>query len=147
MDFINTHVHSYYSMLDGTVSPQKLVEHAKKMGAPGICLTDHGNMFGAVPFYQACKDNNLKCGVGIEGYVSKERKFEGREKLGHIVLIAKNSTGYRNLIKIVSDSFEYFYYKPRMSLDTIARFSEGIICSTACLHGLIARDGHGDRAD
>jgi len=112
-----------------------------------LCLTDHGNMFGAIPFYQACKDNGLKCGIGIEGYVSKERKHEGREKLGHIVLLAKNGIGYKNLVKIVSDSFENFYYKPRMSLDVIARFSEGIICSTACLHGLIARDVYDDKAN
>ena len=146
-DFIHCHQHSSYSLMDGTVMPAKMVEHAKKLGFPGLCLTDHGNCFGAIPFYQACKDNSLKCGVGIEGYVSKERKFDGREKLGHIVLIAKNAVGYSNLIKIVSDSFANFYYKPRMSVDLIARFSEGIICSTACLHGLIARDVYADKAD
>lgn len=146
-DFIHTHVHSFYSALDGVASPKALVERAKKMGMPALALTDHGNCFGAVPFYGACKDVGIKCGIGIEGYVSKERKFEGREKLGHVVLIAKNGVGYRNLVKIVSDSFENFYYKPRMSLDTMARFSEGIICSTACIHGLIARDVYADKAD
>ena len=146
-DFIHCHQHSFYSLMDGTTSPKKIVEHTKKLGFQGACLTDHGTMFGAIPFYEACKEFDLKCGIGIEGYVSKERKFEGREKLGHIVLIAKNRIGYQNLIKIVSDAFEYFYYKPRMSLDVIARFSEGIICSTACLHGLIARDIYNDKAD
>jgi len=146
-NFIHTHCHSSYSLMDGVTSPAKMVAHAKKLGFQGLCLTDHGNIFGAIPFYEACKEQGLKCGIGIEGYVSKERKFEGREKLGHIVLIAKNMVGYKNLIKIVSDAFENFYYKPRMSLDVIARFSEGIICSTACLHGLIARDVYDDKAD
>ena len=146
-EFIHCHQHSSFSALDGVASPKKMVEHAKNLGFPGAVLSDHGTMFGAIPFYEACKEFELKCGIGIEGYVSKERKFEGREKLGHIVLIAKNRVGYQNLIKIVSDAFEYFYYKPRMSLDTIARFSEGIICSTACVHGLVARDIYNDKAD
>jgi DNA polymerase-3 subunit alpha len=133
--------------MDGVASPKALAEHAKKLGFPGLCLTDHGNIFGAIPFFQACKEQEIKCGIGIEGYVSKERKTDGREKLGHIVLIAKNHIGYQNLVKIVSDSFDHFYYKPRMALDVIARFSEGIICSTACLHGLIARDVYSDKAN
>lgn len=143
-NFVHVHCHSYFSMLDGVASPAKLVKRAKEMGAPAICLTEHGNMFSSIPFYEACKREGIKSGLGIEGYVSKDRDTglitKPREKLAHIVLIAKNPTGYANLCRIVSDSYKYFYYKPRMSMDFISKHAEGIICTTACLNGIVIRE-------
>lgn len=143
-DFIHTHCHSHFSMLDGAASPEKLVQEAKRLGMRGLCLTEHGNMFSSIPFYEACKKEGIKPGIGVEGYVSKDRDTglvtKPREKTAHIVLIAKNPTGYANLCRIVSDSYRYFYYKPRMSMDFISKHTEGIICTTACLNGVVTRE-------
>ena len=112
-DFVNTHCHSWYSLLDGAASPERLVKRAKEMGAPGLVISEHGNMFSSIPFYEACKKEGIKPGLGVEGYVSKDRDTglvtKPREKTTHIVLIAKNPVGYANLCRIVSDSYKNFY--------------------------------------
>lgn len=143
-DFAHIHSHSHFSFLDGVASPEQIVKRAKEMNLAAAFCTEHGNMFSAIPFYEACKKEGIKPGLGIEGYVSKDRDngivTKGREKTTHIVLIAKNPIGYANLCRIVSDSYKYFYYKPRMSLNFIAKHAEGIICTTACLNGIVSRE-------
>jgi DNA polymerase-3 subunit alpha len=142
--FVYTHVHSNFSFLDGVASPEKLVKRAKEIGMPAMAITEHGNMFSAIPFYEACKKEGIKPILGIEGYVSKDRDnkvvTKVREKLAHIVLMAKNPVGYANLCRIVSDSYRHFYYKPRMSIEFISQHAEGIICTTACLNGVVSRE-------
>ncbi|MCB0072143.1 MAG: DNA polymerase III subunit alpha, partial [Caldilineaceae bacterium] len=139
-DFVHLHVHSEYSMLDGLGRVKKLVAEAKRLGQPALALTDHGVMHGAVEFFRACRGAEIKPIIGLEGYQTVwGRPMGGRDaqldrENYHLLLLARNMAGYRNLLKIAShSSLNGYYYKPRVDHDFLAAHAEGIICSTGCL--------------
>ncbi len=141
MSFVHLHNHTHYSLLDGLTKLDEMVGIAKEQGSPAVAITDHGVMYGVVEFYQECKKQGVKPIIGVELYLAsdlrKKDSSEDRENR-HILLLAKNNTGYKNLIKLVSIAhLEGFYYKPRIDWETLGQYHEGIICSTACLGGEI----------
>ncbi len=143
-DFVHLHVHSEYSLLDGMIRIKDLPVRAKELGMKAIALTDHGVMYGAVDFYKECKKNDIKPIIGCEVYVAPRSRFEkeaGRDSgYNHLILLAKNKEGYQNLSKLVSLSFvEGFYYKPRIDLEILEKYSEGLICLSACLAGSLSQ--------
>ena len=143
-DFVHLHVHSEYSLLDGMSRIKDLPVRAKELGMKAIALTDHGVMYGAVDFYKECKKNDIKPIIGCEVYVAPHSRFDkeaGRDNgYNHLILLAKNKTGYQNLSKLVSLSFvEGFYYKPRIDLEILEQCSEGLICLSACLAGSLSQ--------
>ena len=143
--FTHLHVHSHYSLLDGLPKIKELVKTAKKRGFSALALTDHGNMYGAIEFYEACLKEEIKPIIGMEGYIASGSRFEKnpQDKYFHILLLAENYTGYRNLMKLSSLAHtEGFYYKPRMDKELLRQYSEGLICSTACMGGEIPRILH-----
>ena len=141
--FVHLHVHSHYSLLDGAGSVARLVKQAKSCGMTALALTDHGNMFGAVDFYQTCKAEGIKPIIGVEAYISPTTRFDksmGNQSKAsyHMVLLAMNDTGFLNLKRLSSRSYtEGFYYKPRIDRELLEQFNEGIICLSACLGGEI----------
>jgi len=139
-DFVHLHVHSEYSLLDGMSRIKDLPVRAKELGMKAIALTDHGVMYGAVEFYKECKKNDIKPIIGCEVYVARRTRFDKDPNLdsgyNHLILLCKNKIGYQNLIKLVSLSFtEGFYYKPRIDKEILEKYSEGLICLSACLAG------------
>jgi DNA polymerase-3 subunit alpha len=140
-EFIHLHVHSEYSLLDGAIRIKDLCQKAKDLGMPAVAVTDHGNMHGAVTFYQTAMDMGIKPIIGCEVYVAPgdvDEEFAHRKKTEryHLVLLAKNQVGYKNLIKLVSlGHLEGFHYKPRVSKYLLNKYSEGLICLSACLGG------------
>lgn len=141
-DFVHLHTHSEYSLLDGLPKIKELVAMAKELGMPAVALTDHGAMYGAVEFYKECKAEGIKGIIGMEGYtvIGDHRKKEGREDKSthHILLLAKNLTGYKNLMQITTVAhLEGYYYRPRVSLSVLRQYSEGLICTSACPKGEI----------
>ncbi|MCB0104323.1 MAG: DNA polymerase III subunit alpha, partial [Caldilineaceae bacterium] len=139
-DFVHLHVHSEYSMLDGLGRIKDLVKEANRLGQKSLALTDHGVMHGAIEFFRACKAGDVKPIIGVEAYQTVwGRPMGGRDSQldrenYHLLLIAKNMTGYRNLLKIASHSqLEGYYYKPRVDHDFLAAHAEGLICTTGCL--------------
>lgn len=144
MDFCHLHVHSEYSMLDGASPIKKLVSRIKELNMTACAITDHGVMYGAVDFYRECKAQGINPIIGCEVYVAPRSRFEKvygiDNKTSHLVLLAKNQTGYKNLVKIVSlGHTEGFYYKPRVDYDLLKEHSEGIIALSACLAGEIPK--------
>ena len=143
--FTHLHVHTEYSLLDGSAKINGLVERVKELGMDSIAITDHGAMYGAVEFYKAAKAVGIKPIIGCEVYVAPKSRFN-KESVGganyyHLVLLAENNEGYKNLIKLVSYGFtEGFYYKPRIDIELLKKYHEGIIGSSACLAGNVARD-------
>lgn len=143
MSFVHLHVHSDYSLLDGAAPISGLVAMASKLGMPGLALTDHGNMFGALKFYHECKNAKLNPIIGSEFYVAGANRFEktgteGGNKYYHLVLLAKNEIGYKNLSMLSTLSYiEGFYYKPRIDFELLEKYHEGLICLTACIAGEI----------
>ncbi|HNW55847.1 MAG TPA: DNA polymerase III subunit alpha, partial [bacterium] len=141
--FVHLHVHSHYSLLDGLGKIDELVEMAKADNAPAVALTDHGVMYGVVEFYQKCKKAGIKPIIGVEAYLapgSRHDKSSQSDRNYHLVLLAKNQTGYHNLLKMVSIAhLEGFYYKPRIDWEVLCQHSEGLIAMSACLAGEIAR--------
>jgi len=137
--FVHLHVHTQYSLLDGAAHLERLVEKAKEFSMPALAITDHGNLFGAVKFYQLCEENNIKPIIGCEFYVAQSRfKKEGGETISHLILLAKNEEGYKNLVKLVSlSNIEGFYYKPRIDKELLERYSSGLIGLSGCLKGEI----------
>jgi len=149
-DFVHLHVHTEYSLLDGLSKVKKLVARTKELGMSSVAITDHGVMYGAIEFYKAATAEGVKPIIGIEGYtVPGDHKASTKEN-NHIVLLAKDYTGYKNLMKISSIAqTEGFYYKPRISRDLLKNYSEGLICLSACLKGEIGsalKDGLYDKA-
>ena len=143
-DFVHLHTHTEYSLLDGACRIEKLVEQAKNLGFDAMAITDHGNMYGVVKFYKAAKNAGIKPILGCEVYTAPRSRFEkeGRQdsEPGHLVLLAKDMIGYKNIMKIVSAGFtEGFYYKPRVDMEILEKYSEGIIALSACLAGDVAR--------
>ncbi|MCQ2547507.1 MAG: DNA polymerase III subunit alpha [Clostridia bacterium] len=144
MAFTHLHVHTEYSLLDGASRIKDLVAKAKEMGMTSLAITDHGNMFGVIEFYKECKAQGIKPILGCEVYTSARTRFDKDpvkdKKRGHLILLAENETGYKNLMKIVSRSYtEGFYYKARVDKDLLREYSEGIICLSACLAGNIQK--------
>ena len=141
--FTHLHVHSQYSILDGAASVRGLVAKAKGDGMTALALTDHGNMFGIKEFYDACKKEGVKPILGCETYVSVRSRLEKSDPKvdrsgDHLILLAKNETGYKNLLKLISlSNIEGFYYKPRIDKEILEKYREGLIVSSACLGGEI----------
>ena len=141
--FVHLHVHSEYSLLDGANRIKDLPVRAKELGMDAMAITDHGVMFGVIDFYKACKANGIKPIIGCEVYVAP-RTMSDKDpvldsKYNHLILLAKDNEGYKNLTKLVSLGFtDGFYYKPRIDKETLEKYHEGLICSSACLAGEIA---------
>ncbi len=138
--FVHLHNHSDYSLLDGAMKTQAMAARAAECGMPALALTDHGNLFGAVEFYLQCRKAKVKPILGMEAYVARDRRDqsgdEQSKRLHHLVLLARNEAGWRNLIKLASLGFlEGFYYKPRIDLELLAAHAEGLIGLSACLSG------------
>ncbi len=144
MKFTHLHVHSHYSLLDGLAKIDELLDGAKELGMDSLALTDHGNMYGAIEFYKKAKAKGIKPIIGCEMYQSLGGMTEKRpnidDKRYHLVLLAKNKVGYKNLVKLVTKAhLEGFYYKPRVDEEILQKYSEGLICLSACLAGKIPK--------
>ncbi|MBQ2982971.1 MAG: DNA polymerase III subunit alpha [Lachnospiraceae bacterium] len=152
MSFTHLHVHTQFSLLDGSSKITEIVKRAKELNMDSLAITDHGVMYGVIDFYRAAKEAGIKPILGCEVYVAPGSRFDKEpvtsgsdDRYYHLVLLAENNTGYHNLMKIVSKGFvEGFYYKPRVDLEVLREYSEGIIALSACLAGevqrLLARD-------
>ena len=140
-DFVHLHVHTQYSLLDGACRLQDLVNTAAALKMPACAITDHGNMFGAIEFYQKAQDKGLKPIIGSEVYIAPDSRFEKsshgiQEASFHLILLAKDETGYKNLMKLISIGYlEGFYYRPRIDKEVLARHNDGLIGFSACLKG------------
>ena len=139
-DFVHLHVHSEFSLLDGLGRVEKLVERAQRLGQPALALTDHGTMHGVIPFFRACKGAGIRPVIGVEAYLTRHgRSMDGRDPAldknrHHLLLLAQNQTGYKNLLQICSAAqMSGYYYRPRIDADYLAAHSEGLICTTGCL--------------
>ncbi len=144
MKFTHLHTHSHYSLLDGLAKIDDLVARAGELGMDSLALTDHGVMYGAVEFYQKAKAKNIKPIIGMEAYVAINSRHDKNpavdNKRNHLLLLAKNNLGYKNLIKLTTLAhLEGFYYKPRVDKEILKKYSEGIIASSACMAGEIPR--------
>ena len=141
MSFCHLHLHSHFSLLDGANRIKDLISEAKKQEMPAIALTDHGNMFGAVQFHDTAHKAGIKPIIGCEVYVARNgRKIKsgGSANANHLILLAKDKTGYHNLVKLVSLGFlEGFYYRPRIDKPLLAKHAEGLICLSACIQGIV----------
>lgn len=138
--FVHLHVHSEFSLLDGANRIKDLPVRAKELGMDSIAITDHGVMFGVIDFYKACKANGVKPIIGCEVYVAPRTRFDKEpnidNKYNHLILLAKNNEGYKNLSKLVSLGFtDGYYYKPRIDKEILEKYHEGLICCSACLAG------------
>lgn len=146
MAFTHLHVHTEYSLLDGSSKIKEIVKRAKELGMDSLAITDHGVMYGVIDFYKAAREVGIKPIIGCEIYVSPSSRFDKEagvsdDRYYHLVLLAENDTGYHNLMKIVSKGFtEGFYYKPRVDYEVLEQYSEGIIALSACLAGEVARN-------
>lgn len=141
-DFVHLHVHSEYSLLDGSSRIKELPNRIKDLGMNAVALTDHGNMYGAIQFYKACKEAGVKPIMGCEVYVTEESylKFDRSNKRYHLILLAENNEGFNNIMKIVSEGFVHgYYYKPRVDHEILKKYSKGIIATSACLGGEVQR--------
>ena len=152
MPFVHLHLHTEYSLLDGECRISTLPETVKKQGQTAVAITDHGALYGAVDFYKACVAEGIKPIIGCETYVAPEgahiKTTSPTNAPHHLVLLAKNETGYKNLTKIVSEAFIHgFYNRPRTDFEMLSRHSEGLIALSACISGIIARPLMQDRPD
>lgn len=138
-DFVHLHVHTEFSLLDGIARIEKLVDITKERGYSACAITDHGNMFGTLQFFEACIKAGIKPILGCEFYICNDlHKKQGTNDMGHIILLAKTTEGLHNLYKLNGIAYvDGFYYKPRIDYDTLAKHSEGVICLSACLAGHI----------
>ena len=144
MSFAHLHVHTEYSLLDGFSNIKKLVKRVKEMDMPAVAITDHGTMFGVIDFYKAAKEAGVKPIIGLEAYMAARTMHDRDSKLDrssyHLLLLAENETGYKNLLKIASAAqLDGFYYYPRIDHDFLAAHSEGLICTSGCMSAEIPR--------
>jgi len=144
MQFVHLHVHSHYSLLDGLPKIPELTKRAKELGQPALALTDHGSMYGAIEFYKACKKEGIKPILGVEAYLATGSRFDKHagvdDRPYHLVLLAENLDGYKNLLKLVTRAnLEGFYYKPRIDKELLREHRGGIIALTACLQGEVPK--------
>lgn len=142
--FVHLHVHSEYSLLDGACRIQQLVDYVKSIGQTAVALTDHGVMYGAIPFYRAAKAAGLHPIIGCEVYVAQRTRHDREHQLDgksyHLILLCKNQQGYQNLVRLVSRaSLEGFYYRPRVDWELLSQYHEGLICLSGCLAGEVPR--------
>jgi len=150
--FVHLHVHSEYSLLDGAARIRDLAARAADLGMKSLALTDHGVMYGAIPFYRACKAQGIKPIIGCELYMTTGSRFEkGSRKDNpnyHLIVLAKNETGYRNLMKLCSiGHLEGFHYKPRVDMDALKEHAEGLICLSGCLYSEVSQHLLHDRRE
>src|SRR5881628_118736 len=151
--FVHLHTHSEYSLLDGLSRVSDLVTRAKELEMPALALTDHGALYGAIDFYVAASQAGIKPIIGVETYIARnsrhdrDPRVEGHGKPFHLVLLAKDFTGYQNLVKLVTAAhLEGYYYRPRMDKELLRAHSKGLIALSACLQGELARAaGRGHR--
>ncbi len=145
MAFTHLHVHTEYSLLDGSSKIAEITERAKELGMDSLAITDHGVMYGVIDFYRAARNAGIKPIIGCEVYVAPGSRFDketgvSEDRYYHLILLAENNTGYSNLMKIVSKGFvDGFYYKPRVDYEVLEQYSEGIICLSACLAGEVQK--------
>jgi len=145
MSFVHLHVHTEYSLLDGSNKIKEYVNQIKALGMNAGAITDHGNMYGVIEFYKAAHEAGIRPVIGCEVYVAPHSRFDkeatgGEERYNHLILLAENNTGYHNLMKIVSIGFtEGFYYRPRVDREVLEQYHEGLICLSACVAGEIPR--------
>ncbi len=142
MKFTHLHVHSHYSLLDGLAKIPEIVARAKEFDMDAIALTDHGALYGSIEFYKAAKKAGIKPILGVETYVAPRDRFsrEGNERYYHLILLAENITGWKNLIKIVTKAhLEGFYYRPRVDKDLLREYHKGMIALSSCLRGEVAQ--------
>jgi DNA polymerase-3 subunit alpha len=158
MSFVHLHVHTQYSLLDGANKIAPLFDHVKRSGMPAIAMTDHGNMFGAVEFFQKARQNGVKPIIGCEAYLAPGKRTDrsqtqrGDDVEGgsnfHLILLAQSRAGYRNLCRLLTSAYqEGLYYKPRIDKEILAEYSEGLIVLSGCLSGEVARALRGGRLD
>src|SRR3989338_797161 len=142
--FVHLHNHSNYSLLDGLSKIDEMVRLAKEYEMPALAVTDHGNLYGAIEFYQICQKHGLKPIIGLEAYLAARSRFDKEPNLDgrrtHLTLLARDRVGYQNLIKLVTAAnLEGFYYKPRIDLELLRRHHEGLICLSGCLGSELSR--------
>lgn len=145
MSFVHLHNHTEFSILDGAIRVSDLINKASELNMPGIAITDHGNMFGAIQFYQEARKKGIKPIIGQEFYIAPGSRFKkefvkdsGEEKAYHLILLAQNLEGYKNLMKLSSAGYtEGFYYRPRIDMELLEKYCHGLICSSACIAGEI----------
>ena len=150
MPFVHLHCHTDYSLLDGACDIDQLMKTTIERKMPAVAMTDHGNLFGAVKFYNAAKAAGVHPVIGCEVYVSQQghKTRSDTDRYNHMILLCENQEGYRNLIKLVSTGYlEGFYYKPRIDLDLLAEHSKGLIALSACLRGHIPETLLADKYD
>src|SRR5437870_4525656 len=150
MSFVHLHLHTEYSLLDGASRPEQLAKKVAQLGMPACAITDHGNMFGAVEFYNAMKKEQVKPIIGCEMYVAYGSRFDkagvedGQADAGannHLIVLASNDAGYKNLVKLVSAGYtEGFYYKPRIDKELLREHREGLIVLSSCLKGEVSQN-------
>ncbi len=144
MSFAHLHVHTEYSLLDGFSNIKKLVKRVKEMNMESVAITDHGTMFGVIDFYKAAKAQGIKPIIGLEAYMAARTMKDKDSKLdrtsSHLLLLAENETGYKNLLKIASAAqMEGFYYYPRIDHEFLAAHADGLICTSGCMSAEIPR--------
>jgi DNA polymerase-3 subunit alpha len=152
--FVHLHVHTEFSMLDGLSKIPDLIERVKEHGQSAVAITDHGGMYGAISFYNKCKKANIKAIIGVEAYMAKNSRFDKQSKMGadqfHILLLAQNMTGYRNLMRLVSlANLEGFSYKPRIDEEILFQYNEGVIATSGCMASIfnqLLMDGKEEQA-
>lgn len=146
-DFVHLHLHTQYSLLDGAIKVKDLARRAKELGYRAVAITDHGNLFGILDFYRSMKGVGLKPLIGMEAYFTTGSRFDRKEKGSednitdkhnhHLILIAKDEEGLKNLMKLSTLSYkEGFYYKPRIDYELLSKYHKGLIAITACLKGV-----------
>ncbi|MBI2621711.1 MAG: DNA polymerase III subunit alpha [Candidatus Levybacteria bacterium] len=142
-DFVHLHNHSEYSLLDGLSKIDDMITQVKSLGMSALAITDHGNLYGAIKFYRACKEAGIKPIIGCEIYISRRTRHDKEAGLdsdsNHLILLVKNDKGYKNLMRIISiANLEGYYYRPRSDIELLKQYSEGLICLSSCVNGYVS---------